>query len=89
MSDTATAEPSGRALLNPALKDQPVGVSAGITVLLLIAGLVLFVGLGSLSQATSGVGVIAAACFMGICARVLQAGAHHKAIMVKMNGAQK
>jgi hypothetical protein len=89
MSEAATVEPSGRALLSEAYKNAPVGVSAGITVTLLVAGLLLLAGIGSLSQATAGTGMIAAACFIGICARVLQAGAHHKAMMGKMNGAQK
>jgi hypothetical protein len=37
----------------------------------------LFLGGSLLSNATSGVGVIGAACFLGIVARLAQASAHH------------
>ena len=48
------------------------------TILLILFGVVL-VGLGvlMLSEATRGVGLISAGCFLAIWARILQAGAHH------------
>jgi len=48
------------------------------TILALLFGVVL-AGLGvvMLSEATRGVGLIAAGCFLGIWGRILQAGAHH------------
>lgn len=45
--------------------------------LLLISGIALLGGLASLSNATSGVGGIAVACFLAILARIAQASGHH------------
>jgi len=50
-------------------------------ILLLISGLALLGGLASLSNATSGVGGIAVACFLAILARIAQASAHHAELM--------
>jgi hypothetical protein len=49
---------------------------------LTIVGAVLLglVGISSLSEATLGVGLIGAACLLGIISRILQAEAHHKQI---------
>lgn len=46
-------------------------------VLLLISAAALLGGLASLSNATSGVGGIAVACFLAILARIAQASGHH------------
>jgi hypothetical protein len=45
--------------------------------LLFISGIALLGGLASLSNATSGVGGIAVACFLAILARIAQASGHH------------
>lgn len=46
--------------------------------LALVASLVAVIGLLLLSNATSGVGMIAFACFLGILARLAQAQAHQQ-----------
>lgn len=46
---------------------------------MLFLGLIVVVaGITMLSQATMGVGVIAIGCFLGICARIVQAGGHQR-----------
>lgn len=50
-----------------------------MTPVMLFLGLVaVVVGSAMLSQATMGVGVIALGCFLGICARIVQAGGHQR-----------
>lgn len=83
MSETATAGPSGRALLQDGSNQRVAGVPTGITVLLIVASLVAFGGIATLSPATQGVGWMALACFLAILGRILQAGSHHKAMMVR------
>jgi len=46
-------------------------------ILVLISWVALLAGLALLSNATSGVGGIAVACFLAILARITQANAHH------------
>lgn len=60
-----------------------IGVNTGVTLLLVFAVIVAVIGLVSLSSATSGPGLIALGCFLAIIGRILQAGAHHKAIMAR------
>jgi hypothetical protein len=47
-------------------------------VMLFLGLIVVVVGMAMLSQATMGVGVIAIGCFLGICARIVQAGGHQR-----------
>ena len=47
---------------------------------LLSAGL-LILGLGSLTQATEGVGLVAGACVLGIYARIAQASRHRDQVL--------
>lgn len=49
-----------------------------VALLLLLAFLALVVGLFLLSQASLGVGVIAAGCFLAIVARIAQAAKHQE-----------
>lgn len=50
-----------------------------MTPVMLFLGLIaVVVGVAMLSQATMGVGVIAIGCFLGICARIVQAGGHQR-----------
>jgi hypothetical protein len=51
-------------------------------VLVLLSTLLLILGLGSLTQATQGVGLIAAACALGLYARMAQAS-HHRDQLLK------
>lgn len=51
------------------------------TFLIALAVVAAFVGLMLMSNATSGVGVIAFACFLLILARITQATEHHNAAM--------
>ena len=53
-------------------------MSALLTVLAVIAGAI---GVFSLSQATTGVGVIALGCLFGILARLAQAESHQRALL--------
>lgn len=55
-----------------------MGILAGILVLLAIP--TALIGALLLTQATTGVGVIALACFLGILARLAQASGHHEEI---------
>jgi hypothetical protein len=48
-----------------------------MVVLLILGSVALVAGVLSLSQATSGVGLIAVACFFAICARIAQASPGH------------
>jgi predicted branched-subunit amino acid permease len=48
-----------------------------ITLLVIVAILAAIIGALSLSQATSGVGIICIACFLGILARLAQASEHN------------
>jgi predicted branched-subunit amino acid permease len=54
------------------------------TFLVIIAILAAIIGAVSLSPATSGVGIICIACFLGILARLTQASDHH-AVNAKNN----
>lgn len=55
---------------------EPSGAAVG-TGLLVVAGIAAAgLGLLSLSQATSGVGLLCAACFLGMLARLVQARGH-------------
>lgn len=54
-------------------------------ILVVICLLSALVGLLSLSNATLGVGLIAAACLVGILARIAQASEHHAALMAVAN----
>lgn len=56
--------------------------------LLLISGIALLGGLVSLSNATSGVGGIAVACFLAILARIAQASGHHDELRKLMSDAR-
>ena len=47
-------------------------------ILLIVGSLALLAGVGSLSGATEGVGLIAVACFLGIMARIAQGEWHEK-----------
>ncbi len=67
--------------LTKSLADQQPRLPATMpssTILALLFGFVLM-GLGvlMLSEATRGVGLICAGCFLAVWARILQAGAHH------------
>jgi len=57
-------------------------------VFVVIGGLALIGGLTSLSNATSGVGGIAVACFFGILARLAQASAHHDEVLKLLTDAR-
>jgi predicted branched-subunit amino acid permease len=48
--------------------------------LLLIACLLAIAGVFSINQATTGVGFMVGACFLGIFARLVQASDHHREI---------
>lgn len=77
---TSTTQPSGRDLLAPTAPHIE-GVRP-ITVLLVLAGCgAVGLGLLFLSEATTGVGLIAAGCFLAIIARIAQASSHHRAVM--------
>ena len=47
-------------------------------ILVIVGSVALVVGVGSLSGATEGVGLIAVACFLGIVARIAQAEWHER-----------
>lgn len=49
-----------------------------IVFLLLAASLFALIGLFMLSNATAGVGLLTAGCFLAIIARIAQASHHHK-----------
>ena len=46
-------------------------------------------GMGSLTQATLGVGTLAGACLLAVFARLFQASAHHSEVMQALRAAQK
>lgn len=52
-----------------------------MVLLLVLAMVSLVFGAFSLTNATLGVGAIAGACAFGIMARIVQADAHHKAVV--------
>lgn len=55
------------------------------TILLLLPAVLLAIaGVLLLSQATTGVGVLCLALFFAVCARIAQAGAHHKALLQQL-----
>jgi hypothetical protein len=58
--------------------DYPSGYGFAVGVLLFIGVVCLVAGGLYLTRVTAGVGGIAAACFFGIVARIVQAGRHHK-----------
>ena len=45
---------------------------------IVLATLVGLIGVGALTGATQGVGIVAAGCLLAIFARIAQAGAHHR-----------
>ena len=59
---------------------------AALVVLALLAGIV---GFMFLSQATTGVGIIALACLVAILARVVQAAEQHKELLAMVNHARQ
>ena len=68
-------------MTQPAIDPKDTGYSSGAQALLIFGGLAAMLGVYMLSQATAGVGAIAMACFLGIGARVAQAGQQHRAIV--------
>jgi len=71
----------GKTRLVPGAGARPTTVSGGAIVLILVAVVAAIVGAGSLSNATVGVGLMAAACLLAIFARIAQAGTHHREVM--------
>jgi hypothetical protein len=57
------------------------GQSSGAAILLMFGGLAIVLGAFLLSQATAGVGALVIACFLGICARIAQAGQQHRVLV--------
>ena len=53
-----------------------------LVILALISGVI---GFFSISQATTGVGFLAAACLLAILARISQADKHHKEVIEQQN----
>ena len=70
----------GTAQGGKALLAQPPVETVGALALLLLMGACLCAGVSLLfmSQATFGVGIMALACFLAICARIAQAARHRK-----------
>lgn len=69
---------SGRALLATADGQRlPATMPSSTMIALLFGFLLMAFGVLMLSEATRGVGLICAGCFLGVWARILQAGAHH------------
>jgi len=56
-------------------------MGAGAAILVVLAFLALLFGLAELTQATTGVGVIAAGCLLAILGRMSQADHHHKKLL--------
>ena len=52
-----------------------------VAVLVVLACIGAVAGFLSLSEATSGVGILAACCFVAIVARIIQASSQHTALM--------
>lgn len=52
-----------------------------MTAYVVLAGLAFVIGIVFLSNATMGVGAIAAGCFFGIFARIAQADRQHRAVL--------
>lgn len=74
-TDTA----SGRDLLAPAERAKLKTYHSPLTVLLVIVAMALgAIGVMSLSQATLGVGLLAAACLSAILGRIAQAHSQHR-----------
>lgn len=77
---TSTTQPSGRDLLAPAAPHIE-GVRPATVLLVLVGAGAVGLGLLFLSEATTGIGLIAAGCFLAIVARIAQASSHHRSIM--------
>jgi hypothetical protein len=73
--------PSGRALLAP--EERIAGTPPSAVLLIILAVLAGLFGIAGASRATGGVAGIAFACLLAIFARIAQASAHHKAMMLK------
>ena len=56
-------------------------MGGGTSILVVLAVLVSLLGLLALSQATTGVGLIAASCLLAIFARISQANHHHRKLI--------
>lgn len=69
---------AGRHLLAPAEREKQSTMPVLLVLVAVLAGLA---GLVTLSQATMGVGMMAAACLCAILARMAQAHAQHAALM--------
>lgn len=69
-----------------AMPVEPITASsgAGTVLLLVLALLAAGIGLLSLSQATAGVGMLAGACLLAICARIAQAARQHRDVLRAM-----
>src|SRR6476659_7744350 len=85
---------AGRDLLNAAT--QSGGAAAPITavpssaVLLIVGALIATaVGFISLAQATMGVGILCVGCVLVMCARIAQAGQHHREVIQRLAGTAK
>lgn len=60
-------------------------LSGGGILLIILAVVAAVVGLLALSSATLGVGILALACFLGICVRLTQAARHHQEVMAALH----
>jgi hypothetical protein len=56
-----------------------------VILLVILAILALVIGFFTLSQATMGVGILAAACLFGILARIAQAAQHQTELKTLLN----
>ena len=67
-----------RSLTATAHAGKPATMPSSTMLLLLFGVIAVAGGLLTMTQATMGVGLVCAGCFLGVWARILQAGAHHQ-----------